>query len=272
MNIVDEDCVRKSVFKILKEVFTSSNKFKIGDRVICLENVENSDNFIFETKNKIGVVKILDFQHIGVEFEENVNGHGLIDKKSNQNSKIGYGLWIKEENLIKYENKKENKEMVEILFARKNKDVKIPTKDEENAGYDIYAYFEEESVTLKPHETKMISTGVHSCVDINNVLIGKERGSTGTIGMKCGAGVVDSSYRGEIFIVITNDNDKDLIISKFVDKTIKTDSCILYPYSKAIAQLLLLPVPKSFVREIPLDELKAIPSKRGEGALGDSGK
>ena len=47
---------------------------------------------------------------------------------------------------------------------------------------------------------------------------------------------------------------------------------IIYPYTKAICQALLLPVPKVEIEEISLEELKAIPSERGEGKLGSSGK
>ena len=162
--------------------------------------------------------------------------------------------------------------METIYFARKTEEVILPNKDSENAGYDIYAYFKEDELVIKPHETKLIPTGLHSCVSEKYVLLGRERVSTGSIGMKCGAGVIDSGYRGEIFIAITNENDKPLIISKNVTKTIKTEEVILYPYSKGIAQLLLVPVPRSVVKEISVDELKAIPSNRGEGKLGSSNK
>ena len=45
-----------------------------------------------------------------------------------------------------------------------------------------------------------------------------------------------------------------------------------YPYSKAIGQLLVVPVPKIEVKELTVEELQAIPSERGTGALGSSGK
>ena len=47
---------------------------------------------------------------------------------------------------------------------------------------------------------------------------------------------------------------------------------IVYPYTKAIAQLVVHEVPKMNVKEISYDELKEIPSKRGSGSLGSSGK
>lgn len=84
--------------------------------------------------------------------------------------------------------------------------------------------------------------------------------------------VVDSGYRGEIFIAITNENDIPLAISKAVTKIEITEDFILYPYKKGIAQLLVVPVPKLKIEEISVEELKLIPSKRGESKLGQSGK
>ena len=46
----------------------------------------------------------------------------------------------------------------------------------------------------------------------------------------------------------------------------------LYPYEKAICQALVVPVPTVEVEEYTYEELKAIPSQRGNGALGSSGK
>ena len=46
----------------------------------------------------------------------------------------------------------------------------------------------------------------------------------------------------------------------------------VYPYSKAIAQALVIPVPSVNVEEIPYEELQNIPSERGIGALGSSNK
>ena len=47
---------------------------------------------------------------------------------------------------------------------------------------------------------------------------------------------------------------------------------IKYPTTKAITQAILVPVPAVEVEEITYDELLAIPSERGTGRLGSSGK
>ena len=160
----------------------------------------------------------------------------------------------------------------EILFARKSEDVKIPSKRVEDAGYDIYAYFEEDSLTVKAHETVLIPTGVYTAVSNDWVIMIKDRGSNGSVGIQTASGIVDSGFRNEIMVVITNTNDKDVVISKDVNRVLKLDSVIMYPYSKGIAQLLVLPVPKMEVKEISLEELQSIKSERGLGMLGSSGK
>jgi dUTP pyrophosphatase len=160
-----------------------------------------------------------------------------------------------------------------ILFAKVRETAKIPSKEVENAGYDIYADFEADFITLQPNSVVLVPTGIASSVLDEWSLIIKERGSTGTKAMSVRAGVVDSGYRGEIFVPINNTSNDAIIIAKQgVVLPEWTEGKVIYPYEKAIAQLMLIPVPKTNVKEITYDELKAIPSKRGEGALGSSNK
>ena len=77
---------------------------------------------------------------------------------------------------------------------------------------------------------------------------------------------------------ITNTTDDYIIIAKSDDTS--TDvfgsspmrRIIRYPYEKAICQALVIPVPTVDVEEYTYEELMAIPSSRGTGALGSSGK
>lgn len=160
-----------------------------------------------------------------------------------------------------------------ILFAKVRETAKIPTKEVENAGYDVYADFEQGYMVLGTNTVKLIPTGIASSVLDDWALIVKERGSTGVKGMSVRAGIVDSGYRGEIFVALNNTSEQPIIIAK-EGATLPewSEGLVIYPYEKAIAQLLLVPVPKAFTKEITYDELKAIPSKRGEGALGSSQK
>jgi dUTP pyrophosphatase len=175
-----------------------------------------------------------------------------------------------------------NKEIVkmqkdDLIFAKVKTEAKIPTKDYGNAGYDIYACFDEDYISIKPHETKLIPTGVAAATHPSKYIQIEERGSTGSKGIKKSAGVVDSSYRGEIFVAITNTNNRWLFITKLsegemLEKTLYNTGDILYPYNKAIAQLIVHEVPVMNVQEISYEELKDIPSDRGGGKLGSSGK
>lgn len=160
-------------------------------------------------------------------------------------------------------------EAVNVKFAKVRPGAKIPSKRDEDMGFDIYACFDEEYMIIHPHETKLIPTGIASSCNSDYGFVLRERGSTGSKGIALRAGVIDSGYRNEWFVGLTNTTNKDVVIHKH---DIVADDAIIYPYSKAIAQALILPVPKVEVEEISYDELKTIESKRGLGALGSSGK
>ena len=157
-----------------------------------------------------------------------------------------------------------------IYFAKVRPDAKIPTKRVEDAGYDIYANFDDNYEIILPHETKMIPTGIASACSDDYCFILKERGSTGTKGMAQRCGVIDSGYRGEWFVPITNTTDKPIIIFKAGRKPTLFTEFIEYPYEKAICQAMLVPVPKTEVKEISFEDLKNIKSERSDGALGSS--
>ena len=164
----------------------------------------------------------------------------------------------------------------EILFAKVDKHATIPSKRDEDAGYDIYPCFDEDYRVIMPHETVMIPTGIASAFDKSWYVQIQERGSTGSKGIKYGAGVIDSGYRGEWWIPITNTNTVPVVISKLSEKETRTISrlynCIFYPYSKAIAQFLILPVPVMRVHETTMYDLLSHESKRGTDCLGSSNK
>lgn len=193
----------------------------------------------------------------------------------------------------------------DLYFAKVNPNAIIPTKEKENAGYDIYACFNKDFLVIPPHSTKLIPTGIASAISDKYYLGVAERGSTGKIGMKYSAGVIDSGYRGEIFIGLSNINDVPIVISKLTREELEENygkigygetiymteeeyedliyledyeeynnlTCIIYPYSKAIAQLIVHEVHNEVEpKEISYEELQSIPSKRGTGSLGSSGK
>lgn len=169
--------------------------------------------------------------------------------------------------------------MTNVKFAKIHPDAKIPSKRKEDMGFDIYACFDDDYMVIRPHETRLIPTGIASSCDSGYGFVLRERGSTGSKGMAIRAGVIDSGYRNEWFVGITNTTDKILYISKFEDLYELDQNYyginlngFVYPYSKAIAQALVIPVPDVSVEEITYEDLKAISSERGLGALGSSGK
>lgn len=158
-----------------------------------------------------------------------------------------------------------------IKFAKTNSNAIIPSKRKEDAGYDIYACFSDAHIFLNPHETKIIPTGLKVAFDDNYVMILKERGSTGIRGIGLRSGVIDSGFRGEIKVVVTNHNDKPLIITTFDDVKDK-DDCIIHPSSKAICQAVFVPIASPDIMEITENEIDNITSERKNGMFGSSDK
>lgn len=78
----------------------------------------------------------------------------------------------------------------------------------------------------------------------------------------------------------SNVNDKPVIISKIefseLSEEIKNlieNAYIIYPYNKALFQGIVHSVHNEIKRDvITFEELKKLPSQRGEGSLGSSGK
>lgn len=164
--------------------------------------------------------------------------------------------------------------VAKIKFAKVRPDAKIPTKRIEDAAMDIYACFDEDWIRIEPNSSKLIPTGIASAFGPEWAVVFRERGSTGVKNIKINAGVIDSGFRGEYFVSLYNGNDKPVYIAKYLDgeQSPENKDAIIYPYSKAIAQALVLPVPEVEVEEIHYEDLKKIPSERGMGALGSSNK
>lgn len=167
---------------------------------------------------------------------------------------------------------------VTIYWDTLNMKAKMPTKRDEDAGFDIYSDSTED-IVLKPNETKFFSTGLRSAFPSNFWIEIKERGSTGAVGLSVRSGVIDSGYRGEWKIMLTNVNKYPVVFSHSVDKVTYIKGKIfknkikkvIYPLSKAIAQAVVIPLPYI---ECKLDRtaVDLDPSERGETGWGASGK
>lgn len=155
-----------------------------------------------------------------------------------------------------------------------------------DAGYDIYA---SEQIDLLPGESAWISTGLHVAVPNRYVGIVKERSS------KAGqyhvhAGVIDSSYRGEVKVLVHNHVDAEILSRTFGHITnsvgvhvakrgdiseagarIQLASTVTIEAGEKIAQLLLIPV-----HYVPLTPIKKNAAwlegtERGEDGFGSTG-
>lgn len=162
--------------------------------------------------------------------------------------------------------------MNKIYFARVKDNAIIPTKRIEDAGYDLYSLNREGWTQLEPGEIKIIPTGIAVAFSSDKVLIVKERGSTGNIGLAVRMGVIDSGFRGEIAVGLNNTSNKTIILSDEIDKITIIDDIVYYPLSKAIAQAVLISIPQIESEEVSYDKLLSFTSERMLSKLGESGK
>lgn len=166
-----------------------------------------------------------------------------------------------------------------ILFAKTRSDAVIPSKRNEDGGYDIYASLEgirevfgNDFVVIEPRQVVLIPTGLASSLLPKYRFVLKERGSTGTRAMSVRAGIIDSGFRKEWFVAINNTGSKMIVLSPLAKDVVEYEDRIDYPINKAIAQALLDFVPDVNKKEISYEDLLKIPSERGQGELGSSGK
>ena len=165
-----------------------------------------------------------------------------------------------------------------IYWDKLNKRAKLPTKTDEDAGFDIYSD-SMENIILKPNETKFFTTGLRSAFPSNYWIEIKERGSTGAVGLSVRSGVIDSGYRGEWKIMLTNVNKYPVEFSYDVDKVTYIKGKIfknkikkvIYPLTKAIAQAVVIPLP-TIQCYCDKDMVDGAKSNRGETGWGASGK
>ena len=174
--------------------------------------------------------------------------------------------------------------MTKLLWSKTRPDAVIPVKRDEDAGWDLYPCFEGPYLEIEADETVFIGLGVASAFPKEYVMFLKERGSTAKYGLSIRSGVIDSGYRGEYVLALTNINDEGEPIYIVKDDFYDGKSFLMveggpilkpnntYPASKAICQAVLLPVPQVESQEIPYEELLKIESERGTGKMGSSGK
>lgn len=129
-------------------------------------------------------------------------------------------------------------------------DAKLPTRaHHDDAGLDVYCC---EEITIPPHVTVKIPTGIAYEVPDGYCVFAWDKGSIGSKGIKTLGGVLDSGYRGELFIPMHNLNDEPYTFES----------------GHKIAQMVIQKVELWEVEEAK--ELSE--TKRGTGAFGSTGK
>lgn len=145
--------------------------------------------------------------------------------------------------------------VAKIRFKRLNSMATTPSRgSEQAAGYDLYAAIEG-PVTIKPHTTEKIGTGLSFELPDNTFgAIFARSGLATKQGLRpanC-VGVCDSDYRGEYIVAIHNDTDNEQIIQP----------------GERIAQLILMPYISMEFEEV--NELTD--TNRNTGGFGSTGK
>ena len=139
---------------------------------------------------------------------------------------------------------------MKLKIQKISKDAVIPSRAKQgDAGMDIYSSVDE---IVSLGDIKRISTGIKMEIPEGFVgLVWDKSGVAFNNGIKTMGGVIDSGYRGEIMIVMTNHSDKDFEIKK----------------GQKIAQML--------IQKIESPEIETVDSlndtERGEGGFGHTG-
>lgn len=145
------------------------------------------------------------------------------------------------------------RERVKVQIKKLSEDAVIPQyAHKTDAGADVYAI---EDVTLKPHETQLIKTGISVAIPVGyEIQVRPRSGLSLKTGLRVAnaPGTIDSDYRGEVCVIMTNTANLSQTINK----------------GDKIAQLVISAVP--MIDWVEVDELD--PTERGEGGFGSTDK
>lgn len=140
---------------------------------------------------------------------------------------------------------------MKLKIKKLHKDAKIPHyAHHDDAGFDLFAI---QDTLVKKGERVAVMTGIAMEIPEGYVgLVWDKSGLALNHGIKTIAGVVDSSYRGEMLAVVTNLSDKDYLFEK----------------GHKIAQMIIQK--KETMEFVEVDELSD--TLRGGSGFGSTGK
>ena len=144
---------------------------------------------------------------------------------------------------------------MELKIKKLREDARLPMYGSEfAAGADLYAS-EDEDITINPHETRLIHTGLAMEIPVGYVgLIYARSGlaSKRHLAPANKVGVIDADYRGEVMVALHNHSDEPQTIDK----------------NERIAQIVIAPF--LHVDYVEADNLTN--TIRGDGGFGSTGK
>ncbi len=143
-----------------------------------------------------------------------------------------------------------------IKFVKKRENAVAPVRaTSDSAGVDLYACIEKD-VILKAGQSLLVPTGIAielPSSDMAAFIFARSGLSTKFgVALANGVGVVDSDYRGEIYVGLRNFSSEDYTIKK----------------NERIAQMVVMPI-----FALPFVEVDKLSSTtRGEGGFGSTGR
>lgn len=142
--------------------------------------------------------------------------------------------------------------VLKVRYTAQYKSLDIPPLTQPrdgDAGYDLRGM---ETTRIAPGEQVEIPSGVHLAIPSGYVGLVKDRSSMARRGITTSAGVIDSSYRGEIVILLRNNTQAEIVLEA----------------GERIAQLVIVQLETPPVVEV--DVLGE--TQRGEGGFGSTGR
>lgn len=144
---------------------------------------------------------------------------------------------------------------IDVNIKKLNKKAIIPTYGTEySAGFDLYSVSDEE-ITINPHETVFIKTGLAMEIPIGyGGFIFARSGLSTKKGLAPvnKVGIIDADYRGEIMVALYNQTNE----TKTIDA------------HERIAQMVIMPfITANFIETSELSE-----TKRGNNGFGSTGQ
>lgn len=144
---------------------------------------------------------------------------------------------------------------IDVNIKKLNENAIIPTYGTEySAGFDLYSVSDEE-ITINPHETVFIKTGLAMEIPIGyGGFIFARSGLSTKKGLAPvnKVGIIDADYRGEIMVALYNQTDESKTIDAY----------------ERIAQMVIMPfITANFIETNELSE-----TERGNNGFGSTGK